>query len=108
MIIKITDINDERSPAHGMQERSIYLKKDSEIIGLHEIGYDNETWTEEAFDGTRSEKKGFSAMERWGNEYDDSHKMLGRGSFRVHEDIEKVAEELELDGWICYEGPTQK
>lgn len=108
MLIKITDIDDKGGMCDGMQARDIYLKKDNEIIGLHAIGYDNSTWTETALDGTSTDKQGFSAMEKWGNEYDENHKMLGRGSFRVHDDIEKVAKELEADGWTIYEGPTVK
>lgn len=108
MLVKITDIGEEDGYYSGMQARDIYLKKDNNIIGLHAIGHPDSEWTEEAIDGTRTQKHGFNAMEQWGNEYDENHKMLGRGSFRVFEPIEELAKKFEDDGWIVYEGPTVK
>lgn len=73
----------------------IYLKKDDQIVGLHAIGHKEP-------DGA------FYSLEQWGNEYDDEHNMLGRGSFRVHNDIETVAKDFEADGWVRFEGPKKK
>lgn len=107
MIIKKTVITEPGF--EGMEAWDIYLKNlNGEIIGLHAVGEPNGEWDVHGLDGSVTRKKGFNAMERWGNNYDDNHKMLGRGSFRVHDDIEKVAKELVEDGWITYEGPTKK
>jgi hypothetical protein len=112
MIIKMTEIKQTDDPISeyyvGMWCKDIYLKKDGEIIGLHAIGEKDAEWTQVGIDGTRTQIKGFMQHEQWGNNYDENHKMLGRGSFRIFEDIEKFAEELEKDGWVSYEGPTKK
>src|SRR3989442_381436 len=108
MLIKIVDINEEESPFNGLQEKSIYLKKDKEIIGLHAIGEPDSEWNLIKLDGSRVGQKGFKQHEQWGNHYDENHNMLGRGSFRIFDDIEETAKELEIDGWIVYEGPKVK
>jgi hypothetical protein len=76
------------------------LKKEGEktYIGLHAVGEPNSEWEVYSFDGSVTKKKGFRAWESWGNEYLDGE-MVGRGSFRVFDDIETVAENLEKDGW---------
>lgn len=75
------------------EEKNIYLKKDNDIIGLHEIGFTDS-------DGN------WLSYETWGNEYDDRYNMLGRGSFRIFNDIETVAKEFEADGFVRFEGPN--
>ena len=102
MIIKITPITE---PGYeGMEARDIYLKSPiGKIIGLHAIGGSNCTWELVGLDGSRTQQTGFLAMDKWGNEYDENYKMLGRGSFRVHENIEELAKKFEDEGWISFE-----
>lgn len=95
-------------PFDGVVSREIYLRKDGQLIGLHAWGYDDSIWTEEDVNGVRTECKGFMAMETWGNEYDESGNMLGRGSFRVFQTIESLAQEMETEGWVRGEGPKQE
>ena len=71
--------------------KNIYLKKDNQAIGLHAWGYE--------FNGN------FYSEEVWGNEYDNQGQMIGRGSFRVFNEIEAEAKEFEADGWVRYEAP---
>lgn len=92
-------MNDEMPP---YDSRDIYLTNGTEIIGLHEIGEANSSWIVKHLDGTEEQKFGFSAYERWGNEYNNDLKMIGRGSFRVHIDIEEVAKDFETDGWTRF------
>lgn len=90
---------------------NIYLRKDNQIIGLHAIGYKGPyTHTLVHLDGTREEKtSNFNAIEVWGNEYDEEHNMLGKGSFRLNTThIEEIANELVTEGWEIYEGPKKK
>jgi hypothetical protein len=111
MIIKMTEIKKSDDPISdffiGMWCKDIFLRKNGQIIGLHAIGEKDSTWDVIELDGTRHTVTGFRQWEQWGNEYghsrDGSLKMIGRGSFRVHDDIEKVAKELEEDGWVTYE-----
>ncbi len=108
MIIKMTELKgNENEMYHGMWAKDIYMKKGTEIIGLHALGEKDVEWDVINLDGTRTKVKGFKQWEHWGNEYDENHKMVGRGSFRVHDDIEKVAKLLEEDGWVSYEGPKR-
>jgi hypothetical protein len=109
MIIKMKQISTLTGDYYdGMWTKDIYLKKGEEIIGLHAVGEKDSTWTQVGVDGTRVEMKGFLQHEQWGNNYDENHNMIGRGSFRIFADIEEVAKELEEDGWVSYEGPTRK
>lgn len=112
MIIKMTEIKESDEPISqyfvGMWCKDIYLKKGEDIVGLHAIGEKDAVWTAIDIHGNRSEQKGFMQHEQWGNEYDDNHKMLGRGSFRIFGDIEEAAIEMEKDGWVSYEGPKRK
>jgi hypothetical protein len=87
-----------------LDSKSIYLKKDGEFgfIGLHSVGESDVEWIEIDFDGNEHSRKGFRAHESWGNEYDNDHVMIGRGSFRVFQDIEVVAQEMVQDGWIIF------
>lgn len=103
-------------PFEGMEEKSVYLKKydpvaiHTTIIGLHAIGYpEPHEYDIIELDGTKTRMKSdFMAMEAWGNQYDEDHKMLG-GSFRLGTtNIEEEAKELEKDGWVIYEGPKRK
>lgn len=89
-------MNEEMPPYDSLD---IYLTKDGQIIGLHAIGEANSKWIVKHLDGTEEQKFGFNEMERWGNEYNNDLKMIGRGSFRVHQSIEDVAQELIQDGW---------
>jgi hypothetical protein len=84
----------------GLESKDIYLKKEGEeiYIGLHAYGEPNSEWTLVGLDGTQTIQRGFKVWEAWGNEYFEG-KMVGRGSFRCDYDIEKVAEEMEKDGW---------
>lgn len=86
-------------------EKSIFLKKGSEIVGLHAYGIEGPypiTFT--AIDGTTTERiLDFLEEELWGNFYDTSFKMIG-GSFRVFDfSIEDTAKEMEQNGWIRFE-----
>lgn len=88
-----------------------YLTKDGIIIGIHAIGhagpYEYELF---GLDGSSTFiKSDFEVYEIWGNEYNEDHKMLGRGSFRVHtRDFDQVIKELEEDGWVKREAPKRK
>lgn len=83
-------------PFDGMIGKDVYLKKGSQIVGIHAVG---------DFDPTTNT---FYPMEVWGNEYDDEHNMLGRGSFRVFDSMENEVKNWEADGWVRYEGPKKK
>jgi hypothetical protein len=97
-------------PMDGMVSRDAYLTKDGTIIGIHAIGYPEPyEWTEVALDGTETQKTSdFMQMEIWGNEYDENHQMLGRGSFRVFDQFESEVKNWEADGWVRREGPKKK
>jgi hypothetical protein len=86
----------------ALDTKNIYLTKDGRIVGLHAVGYSvSYTYDIIELDGSRSTiTTDFMALEKWGNEYDDKHNMLGRGSFRVHQDIEEEAKDFESDGWV--------
>lgn len=104
----------------GMDSKDIYLcraiKAPDEstsiaIIGLHAIGHAGPySYDLHKLDGTIEKKtSNFMALETWGNEYDDNHNMLGRGSFRLHNsNIDEVAAEFEAEGWTRYEGPKRR
>jgi len=82
-----------------------------QIVGLHAIGHAQEyTYTEIGLNNERTEvTTGFSAIETWGNEYDENHNMLGRGSFRLHShDLDKTVKEWESEGWVRCEKPGAK
>lgn len=90
---------------------TIYLKKEGTpgFIGLHAIGMANSEWdlvTPKGMFGNEEEiivrQKGFQAIEAWGNEYNDEHQMVGRGSFRVFSNIEDAAKEMVADGWVIF------
>lgn len=85
--------------------KDIYLRKGSEIIGLHSIGIAGPyTYTLTEMDGSEVIlHRDFNPMESWGNEYDEEFNMLGRGSFRIFGFIEDCAAELEADGWVKFE-----
>lgn len=86
-----------------MDTKDIFLKKDGEAayIGLHAVGEANSEWDVQHLDGTTVRQMGFNAWESWGNEY-IAGKMVGRGSFRVFNDIEVVAKQLEEEGWVRF------
>ncbi len=85
--------------------KNIYLKKDGQIIGLHAIGIAGPyEYILHGLDGSVTRMQSdFNAIEQWGNEYDADYNMLGRGSFRVFQSIDSLAQELEADGWIRFE-----
>lgn len=86
--------------------KDIFLKKDKEIIGLHAVGHHElHIITVVGLDGERFEiETDFMELEKWGNEYDENLKMIGKGSFRVFSlTLEHAAEEMELDGWVRFE-----
>lgn len=89
--------------------KDIYLTKNGEIIGLHAIGHAGPyEYDLVKLDGTTERKKDdFMQVEVWGNEYDKNHNMLGRGSFRVHQNIEEEAKGFEADGWVRCEAPKK-
>ncbi len=76
-----------------------YLIKDLELIGIFAIGDKESEWTVIGLDGSETKRKGFNAQESWGNEYSWDLKMLGRGSFRILNDIEEALQTLIQDGW---------
>lgn len=82
-------------------EKAIYLMnpKTGEIVGLHAIGQKDAEWVQVELDGTRTQKKGFFADDKWGNPYDKFLNFTGN-SFRVHTDIEVCAMEFINDGWV--------
>lgn len=81
-----------------------------DIVGLHAIGHAGPyEYTLDDNSKISHIKTNFMALETWGNEYDDEHNMLGRGSFRLHtSDIEQYAKDMEAEGWERYEGPKKK
>jgi hypothetical protein len=84
--------------------KDIYMKKGDEIIGLHAIGHAGPyEYDLVDLDGsTTPMKSDFITVEKWGNNYDHNLKMIGRGSFRIHDDIEIIATQLEEDGWVRF------
>lgn len=98
-----------------LDSRDIYLFKNNPdphgqkyIVGLHAVGHAGPYEYDLVHQDGKVERKqsNFMAIETWGNEYDDQHNMLGRGSFRLHtSDIEEYAKQLEVEGWERYEGP---
>lgn len=94
---------DDIEKDNGWETKNIYLRKGDDIIGLHAVGIDNMQWDLEELDGTRIKCQGFQAIDKWGNVYNEAYEMQGRGSFRVHQDIEKEAQEFEADGWVRFE-----
>lgn len=86
----------------GLDSKDIYLRKGTEIIGLHTVGVNNSEWTVTNLDGSETLHKGFQAYDTWGNEYNEDLQMTGRGSFRVFSDIDIVAEELIAEGWEAF------
>lgn len=96
-------------PFEGMISKDVYLKQGEYTIGIHAIGYPGPyTYTEQALDGTRTEKTDdFQQMEIWGNEYNEQFQMIGRGSFRVHERFDVAVREFEKEGWVRIEGPKK-
>ena len=97
-------------PMDQFDSKDIYLKKDDVIVGLHAIGHrmPYEYDLHHADGSVTREKTDFMQLEVWGNEYDENHQMLGRGSFRVHDEIELAAKEFEADGFVRYKGPKKK
>ncbi len=100
-----------------LDSKNIYLRttigpgKTPAIVGLHAIGYAGPyEYTLQHQDGKEELiRTKFMVMEAWGNEYDDEHNMLGRGSFRLHtNDIVKYAKDMVAEGWEIYEGPKRK
>ncbi len=89
--------------------KDIYLSKDGQIIGIHAVGYFGEhEYDLLSIDGTLTKvSTDFDQMEIWGNEYDEEHNMIGRGSFRVHGTFNDVVAELEMDGWVKREPPDK-
>lgn len=80
------------------------------IIGLHAIGHAGPySYTLVNLDKTEQTiHTNFMVMEAWGNEYDEEHNMLGRGSFRLNtNDIEAVAKDYEAEGWTRCEAPKR-
>lgn len=99
----------ENQPEPAMDSKDIYLTKNGEIIGLHAIGYAGPyEYDLVKLDGTTERKKDdFMQIEVWGNEYDKNHNMLGRGSFRVFQNLEAEAKDFEADGWVRCEAPKK-
>ncbi len=89
------------------ESRDIYLRNGNRVLGLHSIGYPGEyRYTKIDFDGTETEcVDDFQAIEVWGNEYlnDSKFEMQGRGSFRIHDNVNDFAKDLEAEGWVRFE-----
>lgn len=82
--------------------KNIYLRKGSEIVGLHAVGHKGPyECVVKDLDGTESLfTSDFMELEKWGNVYNEKHEMLGRGSFRIFSrSIEHEAKEFEAEGW---------
>lgn len=97
-------------PEPEYDSKDIYMKKDHAIIGLHAVGIAGPyEYDLVGIDGSTTRiKSDFDAIEAWVNEYDEEHNMLGRGSFRLSNDIESEAQYFEKEGWIRCEAPKKK
>jgi hypothetical protein len=96
---------------NDIQSKNIWLKRGDEIVGLHAIGY-REPYTFKVIDldgSTTEHNSDFMELEKWGNEYNQDFKMIGRGSFRIFDlTIDHTAKAFEEDGWIRFYGPENK
>lgn len=94
-----------------MTERSVYLTKDGEIVGIHAVGYEGPyEYQIQELDGTLTQHlSDFMIMEIWGNNYDENRNILGRGSFRVSaHNFELEVKDWESEGWVRREAPIKK
>lgn len=73
------------------ESKSIYLKKDDDIIGLHATMAPTED--------------GLIQMEGWCNAYSNDFKYIG-SIYRIFGPIEEEAAELKKDGWVEIEAPA--
>ena len=87
-------------PMEGIASKDAYFKKDGSIIGIHAIGYPGPyEYDLHGIDGSVTRMKSdFQQLEIWGNEYDDEHNVLGRGSFRVFNEYNQVVKDLIEEG----------
>lgn len=77
------------------ESKSIYLKKDQDILGLHATGYTDEHGQ-------------FQNMEAWANHYHYNEQFKYLGSvYRIFGPIEEEAAGLKADGWIEIEEPNK-
>jgi acyl carrier protein len=87
----------------GLDSLDIYLRRGTEIVGLHAVGFNEPHSYILEYENGKIEtiQTNFRELQKWGNEYDENFNMIGRGSFRIFDiSIENVAKEMELDGWV--------
>lgn len=92
-----------------LDSKDIYLEtfigpgKIRQVVGLHAVGHAGPyEYDLIGLDQSRTRmKSNFMALEVWGNEYDTTTgKMIGRGSFRVHNsDLDNEVKQWEAEGW---------
>lgn len=88
-----------------LDSKDIYLRKGSEIVGLHAVGNrEPYTFTVMNLDGSEyGVTTDFMELDKWGNEYSEDMKMIGRGSFRVFDlTIDHTAQAFEEEGWVRF------
>ena len=102
------------SQGPGLDFKDIYLQarigKSNffTIIGVHGVGYAG-FYVHKVVGQEDIVISNFQALEVWGNEYDEEHNVMGRGSFRLHTtDIDSYVGELESEGWVRREKPQKK
>lgn len=87
-----------------LDSKDIYLKKGTQIVGLHAIGHKEEYQTQvQHLDGTfETVNMDFMELEKWGNRYDENLNMIG-GSFRIHDlSIDDTEQAYLEDGWVRF------
>lgn len=88
-----------------VQVKSVYLKKEDEIVGLFAAGYaEPHEQKVQKLDGSITiYQRDFVEEEKWGNEYNEKGEMLGPGSFRIHGlCLEDIVKDFEEDGWVKF------
>lgn len=78
------------NPYEGYEGKSIYLKKDGDVLGLHAEGFMTD--------------QGFQQIEAWCNAYTAQYKFMG-SVFRLFGPIEQEAEEMKKEGWVVIPPP---
>lgn len=73
------------------ENKSVFLKKDDDIIGIHAIGDSTEF--------------GWQQLEAWCNAYSNDWKFLAT-IYRIFGPVEDEVAELKKSGWIEVQKPT--